>query len=204
MRWDRRTEIITTQAASSALLLSSLIGVCITENKTALTHLTYWGIIAECAYFMASTLFLFSRGEVIHELLHIPITQLSWFIAGAMTSLSLQDDAMVIEAETTLDSTLVGIANFVLHYFPPIIFTHIMIISPETHTLSFIRKSPAWIKPFSFAIIPLFFTLIYANMYNPYDQYQGDFNSILLYVGGIIGMLIGGGFILSIKIKNVN
>jgi hypothetical protein len=175
------------------LLLVGVIGACITEDKKSLTHLTYWSAITQIVYACTEEIFHAFGRPTVFKYFHIPITQITWFVAGAMLSLSIQDDAVVKQAEEEASPALVGIANLVLHFTPPFFLTYALCEHPplfmERHALSFAHYTVAF---FYFAVVPLFFPLVYGNIYDAHDQYPGNFDPLYVYLGGLCGCVVGG------------
>jgi hypothetical protein len=179
---------------SGIMLVSSMSAVLIMDNKKKISHLTYWAIFAHAAYFAASIFSIFRRSTKIIELLHTPCSQLAWFIAGAMTSLSIQDDLIVIESEEDAPPFLVGIGNFVLHYMPPLIYTHLACSHPQTYVHPYINTHDTFMLSIPYIVLPTLFTVTYSNAFDPHDEYAGDFLTTFIYLGGGIGILIGMAF----------
>lgn len=153
-------------------------------------HTTYHVTCAIGEYAHASALGAVMATPAIAGVLHVFISQQSMLIAFAMTALSISDDEMVKRVEDDWGAGVTGAGNWLLHYFPPL-WSWWMTLAWPGHFLGWAACQPRWVLIVTGALWPGLFTVAYGTVYNPHDQYAGDFHAWAILVGGGIGVFIG-------------
>ena len=172
------------------LLLGAQVAASIADGSgSALLHLTNWAAVANIAYHALCLLSIHLGTPTVPAVFHLFVLQQSVFVAGGMTALSIQDDAVMLDVEARLGAFVGGAGNWVFHYLPPLASWLLMVTWPDTF-LAWYAHQPWHIITLASAGTPLYFALCYSSLYNPHTQYAGDFSARAVFGAGACCVLL--------------
>lgn len=178
-------------ALVAGLYLMFQVGTSIANGGSALLHLTYWTIVATVVYHTLAALSDWLGTRTVPAVFHAFATQQAVLVAWSMTALTASDDAVMRDAEESLGPFMAGAGNLAFHYLPPLVNWWFIITWPEHFMGWYARCHPVTLA-YACLGLPVFFTICYSTLYDPHVQYEGDFNSIVVFAAGFGGAIVGG------------